>query len=145
MAGYVSIIAGTGGIIGQDIDATIKQQMHMDADNLGKGLVALVDILTPVLTGALLMDMSYDIGAIWGPDDIVFAYAESVAQEAYWNRVYVAYQEGGQLGLPTYTNDPHQMFLDTAEGPGLALTETWAMTNVLIALARCRIGAGVPI
>jgi hypothetical protein len=145
MAGSVSIIAGTGGIIGQDIDATIKRQMHDGAPALGEDLSLMVKMVTPVLSGSLLMDISFDTSEIYGPDDIVLVYAESTEQQAYWNRIYVPYVEGDPLGLPTYTNDPRLIFLGTAEGAGLDLVKTWAMLNVNIAISLCLIGAGVPI
>jgi hypothetical protein len=75
----------------------------------------------------------------------VLVYAENIAQEAFWNRVYVQYQEGGLLGTSTYTNDPHEMFFRTAVGDGLALTEAWAEMCVAEAIGFSVAGTGVPI
>ena len=141
--GYVSVIAGTGGIIGQDIWATIDERLHEHTTELGLGLQEMVRELTPILTGALIMDISYEAYA--GGDDLVWVYAEDIAQEAFWNRIYVQYQEGGPLGEPTYTNDPHEMFLETAQGAGADYAQTWAELYVAEALGLCAIGAGLPL
>lgn len=144
MAGYVEILAGTGFLAGCDIWGTIDETLHEHSPELGQDLKLLVQGLTPILSGSLLMDISYEAYPDPGNSDLVLVYAEDIAQEAYWNRIYVQYQEGGPLGVHTYTNDPHQMFYDTATGDGLALTETWALTYVTEAEALCMGGAGVP-
>ena len=148
MAAYVDIIPGTGFILGQDLGATIDEQLHEHSPELGLALRDFVQELTPILTGALISDMSYeaypDPGG-GGQTDLVYIYSETLAQEAFWHRVYVAYQEGGPLGLPTYTNAPHEMFWETASGAGLDFTKTWAETYIQVAIDMCIIGIGVPI
>lgn len=144
MAGYVEIIAGTGGIVGQNIWGTLDEQFHADAADLGKTIQGFVDNMTPIRTGALVMDITYEEFGT-GNKDIVRVYAENIEQQAYWNRIYVQYQEGGPLGQHTYTNNPHEMFFETAQGAGLAYTELWAGRNANIAIARCIVGAGIPI
>jgi hypothetical protein len=143
-AGYVELIAGTGMITTCDLWGTIDENLHAHSEELGNGLKGLVQALTPIRTGALVMDITVESYPDPGGGDLVYVYEEDIAQEAFWNRIYVLYQEGGMLGLPTYTNDPHQMFLDTAKGDGLALTEVWALTYVTEAEAMCLGGAGVP-
>lgn len=146
MAAYVEIIAGTGMLTKCDLWGTIDEQLHEHSPELGAELQAYVRNLTPIRTGALVMDIAVEAYPDPGGagSDLVYVYAEDIAQEAFWNRVYVAYQEGGPLGLHTYTNDPHQMFYDTATGDGLALTEVWALTYITLAETMCLGGAGVP-
>ena len=148
-AASIEIVAGTGGIINTDIWATIDERLHEDTPTLGKGLVDFVDELTPIRTGALIMDITYEAYTSPGGygmegSDLVYIYAEGLAQQAYWHRIYVQYQEGGPLGEPTYTNDPHEMFYETAGGAGRDFSEAWALKNVQEALDMCVGGAGVP-
>jgi hypothetical protein len=146
IASYINLVAGTGGIINTDVWATIDEQLHAHSDELGQTLQTLVQNLTPIRTGALVMDISYeaylDPGGVGA--DIAYVYAEEVEQQAYWNRVYVQYQEGGILGEPTYTNDPHEMFYGVATGDGLDQTQMWAETWVQYAIDLCLAGAGIP-
>jgi hypothetical protein len=130
VSGYVEIIAGTGSIIKSDMWGTINKNLHERAPELGKAIQDYVDELTPIRTGALIMDITF----VTYPEDnkdIVLVYAENIAQQAFWNRIYVQYQEGGPLGEHTYTNDPHEMFFETARGAGLDFTNTWAEKVVL--------------
>src|SRR5260221_478476 len=148
VAAYIQIIPGTGMIIGQDIGATIDEQLHEHSPELGLVLKDLVQNLTPILTGALISDITYeaypDPGG-FGQSDLVLIFSETLAQEAFWKRVYVAYQEGGLLGLPTYTNNPHEMFWETASGAGLDFVKLWATMYVQVAIDMCVIGVGVPV
>lgn len=141
--GYVQFIAGTGGIVGQDVWATIDRELHIHSPELAKEMQLLVQNLTPIRTGALLMDIAYDAYLTEGFPEIAWVYAETIAQQAFWNRVYVQYQEGGPLGEHTYTNDPHEMFFDTANGDGLDLVYAWAGPIIQDALYQCSIGTGV--
>lgn len=143
-AGYVDIIAGTGFLIKQDIWGTIDEQLHENSPELGAGLQDFVRDLTPIRTGALIMDISVESYPQPGGDDLVWVYAEDIAQEAYWNRVYVQYQEGGLLGLATYTNDPHEMFYGVATGEGLEYAQWWAEKTIGWANELLLSGAGVP-
>jgi hypothetical protein len=140
---YIGIIAGTGGIMKVDIWATIDEQLHEHTVELGLGLQDMVRELTPILTGALIMDIAYE--AYTDGPDLAYIYAEDIAQEAFWNRVYAQYQEGGPLGEHTYTNDPHEMFYETAVGAGNDYAQAWAALYVNEALALCVAGAGVPL
>lgn len=141
---FLSLIPGTGMILKQDVWGTIDEQLHENTPELGDGLRDLVRNLTPIRTGALVMDISYEAYTQPGDSDLLWVYAEDVAQEAYWNRIYVQYQEGGPLGVHTYTNDPHEMFFQTAQGDGLVLTTGWALLHIQEALVMVEAGAGVP-
>jgi hypothetical protein len=148
--GYVEILAGTGGIINTDIWATIDEQLHEHTPDLGTDLTQLVQQKTPVLTGALEMSMTFEAyldpqGSGGGPGDLVFIYADDADQLAVWARVYVQYQEGDPLGVPTYTNPPREMFYQTATTDGLPIVETWAAYWIQWALDMAAGGAGVPI
>lgn len=135
---------------GMNTWATIDEQLHGHSPELGDVLVPLVQAKTPVLTGALQSDMTYEAypdpeDPGMGEEDLVFVYAEGAEQLATWDRIYVQYQEGGPLGLPTYTNPPRLMFLTTAESDGLEATTEWAMEWIAYANFLCVSGAGVPL
>jgi hypothetical protein len=135
--------------IGTDKWATIDEQLHEHTPELGDLLVPLVQAKTPELTGALASDMTYDAytnpeSPGTGDEDLVYVYASGAQQIAAWDRIYVQYQEGGALGMPTYTNAPHEMFAITAETDGLAVTVDWATTYIEYANLLCLSGAGIP-
>lgn len=149
IAGGVDIIAGTGGIIHQNIDATIKRELHDHSPELGQTLVDLVVEKTPIRTGALQSSIWAETGG--GPggygmaDDLVYIFAQDLPQLMQWKRVYVQYQEGDPLGLPTYTNAPREMFWLTATTDGLDMVKVWALYYASVALGLCALGVGVPI
>lgn len=147
IVGSISII-DPANYAGQNKWATIDEQLHEHTPDLGDVLVPLVQAKTPVLTGALQSDMTYeaypDPEEPGGEEDLVYVFAEGSEQIAAWDRIYVQYQEGGPLGLPTYTNPPREMFLNTAETDGLAASAEWAVEWVDYANLLCLSGAGVP-
>jgi hypothetical protein len=143
--GSVEIIAGTGGIMGVDIWATVDERLHERSPRLATELRFLVENKTPVWTGALMEDVQEESYPAPGGDDLVWIYSANEEQLIAWNRIYVEYQEGGPLGLPTYTNDPRQMYYDTAAGDGLLATEFWALEAVNEAMDMVVGGAGIPI
>lgn len=145
----LSIIAGTGMILNCDVWGTIDEQLHDHTPQLGESLRMLVRDKTPILTGALFLDMSYEAymnpgGYGSGESDLVWIYAEEVQQQSFWNRIYVQYQEGGALGEHTFTNAPREMFFQTATEDGLAEVIVWADEWVGYANLLCVSGAGVP-
>lgn len=141
----VEIVAGTGGIIGQDIDATIKQELHAHTIELGFPMVDLVRQKTPVLTGALSGDLMFEEVTDVSSDDLLYVYAEGSGQIDQWGRLYVQYVEGPPLGDTTWTNPPRHIFLDTAEGDGRDMVEIWAQTWISVALGLCAAGLGTPL
>ncbi len=152
MAGLVEIVAGTGGIIGQNIDKTIAVTLYAHSPELGDTFLHLLRPITPFLTGALVSDLTYDaaltpagLTGSSGKDEILSVFALGFDQLAEWGREYVQYVEGPPLGLPTYTNQPRHIFIDTAEGEGLLATEVWALLYVQEALDLCAIGGGIPL
>ncbi len=142
--GSVEIIAGTGLIIHQDIWGTINHQLHEHTPELGLGEAELVIQRTPFLTGALQADVQSTPEMSTSSNELVWIFAQNIEQLLAWRRIYVAYQEGDPLGLPTFTNDPREMFFLTAQGDGLVLAETWATYYVNVALGMCIMGAGLP-
>lgn len=145
MAFYIEIIAGTGGIIHQNVWATIDEVMHKNANLMADELVYLVKLKTPIRTGSLWTDIQSDSYPDPGGEDLAYIYSATSEQIAAWQRVYVDYQEGGILGLPTYTNDPHEMFQITSDTDGPPMVEAWALASIQEALDLCIAGAGVPI
>lgn len=145
--GSISIIDPVN-YAGMDKWATIDEQLHGHTPELGDILVPLVQAKTPVLTGALSSDMTYEAYTNpeepGGDEDLVYVYASGTEQIASWDRIYVQYQEGGALGLPTYTNPPREMFATTAETDGLEAATMWAVEWIDYANLLCLSGAGVP-
>jgi hypothetical protein len=130
-----------------DIWANIDIALHAHSPELGLALQAMVRDITPILTGALLEDITSEpntapSGLTGGESDLVWVYAADVAQQAFWHRYYAPYQEGGVLGLPTYTNPPREMFYITATTDGLDATVMWAMDYIGEALRLSTLGGG---
>lgn len=92
----------------QDWYETAVSNLFKGTDELGQLEQFNVSARTPTDTGALLADISYE--AYSSGDEFAFIFANTAEQMAEWGREYDVYQEGGLLGLATYTNDPHQMF-----------------------------------
>lgn len=145
MAGGVEIIAGTGGILGINIGATVREQLHTNSFQIGNALEELVRVKTHILTGALQESMTHDDYPDDTTDDLTFVYANDLQQLQEWNRIYVQYQEGGPLGEETYTNDPVMMFQDTADTDGLETVEAWALATTQDGLDLCTYGGGIPL
>lgn len=103
-------ITAPAGFFEMDWWAETKHMLHEGAEMLGELLQFTVSSRTPVDTGALLADVSFD--ASYPPDsnNLVRVYSDTTEQVAEWDRVYMLYQEGGLLGLETYTNAPHEMY-----------------------------------
>jgi len=145
----IGIIPGTGFIINSDIFKTIDETLHQHSPELGMALKDMVQAITPIQTGALISDITDEEytspgGYVLGESDVVWVYANDVAQQAYWNRYYAPYQEGGVLGLATYTNAPREMFFTTATTDGLDFVGAWAEIWVGEALSISAGGGGVP-
>ena len=95
---------------GMDWWQTVADALHDGADELGQ--MEQFNVSKRVLadaydTGALLADVSYEVGP---GKTLAYIYADNEEQIAEWGREYDIYQEGGLLGLSTYTNAPHEMF-----------------------------------
>jgi hypothetical protein len=93
---------------GQDWHKTIIEELFRATDELGRLEQYNVSARTPVDTGALLADVQYT--AYSSGTTLVDVFADDEEQLAEYNRVYALYQEGGALGLSTYTNAPREMF-----------------------------------
>lgn len=94
----------------QDFYGTVKRRLVESPNEYGEMLVALVRANTPELTGALYESIDYQPDPDDGDMGMVKVFANPLIQMAQWGRQYDVYQEGGLLGLPTYTNPPHEMF-----------------------------------
>lgn len=121
---------------------TFEHWLHEGADELGKLEQFNVMSRTPVLTGALQSDVSYKVGN--GNDSlIVEVYSDTTEQLAEWDRVYMLYQEGGALGLSTYTNGPHEMYARILTDDVDAI-RTWGEFYLQVAADKIRIGEIIP-
>jgi hypothetical protein len=126
------------------VDPVLNHELHAKAPELGVILGGLVQDKTPVLTGSLRDDVTYEAAYSDSDPQLVLIYTSGVHQTETYKRAYVTYQEGPPLGEHTYTNPPRQMFLLTAEGDGRDAVEIWAQFVVQDAIAMTGLGAGAP-
>jgi hypothetical protein len=124
----------------QDMEATVREELHNGADELGQLLLYNVSARTSVDTGALLADEQYT--AYTTGDNLVYVFAGVENQLDQWGRIYALYQEGADLGLETYTNAPHEMFgkILTDDIPDV---EAWGQRCLTVAMGRLAAGTGV--
>lgn len=120
-------------ILKQDFRVVLAESMAATAQQLAEKLKGLVKEKTRVDTGALSEDIEAGANESLGPNFGLIAevFTGTENQLEWWNRIYVAYQEGGVLGKSTYTNPPRLMFYDTMEGDGLLATLSWGVANVI--------------
>jgi hypothetical protein len=121
--GYITWDDGSVRIMRQDLASMLTKNLHKASPLLGAALRVRVVDRTPTSTGALQEDASYTAYTNANSDTIVRLYFGEDNQLEAWKRVYWLYQEGGTLGLPTYTNEPHEMLarvgtddIDVVEG-----------------------------
>lgn len=119
---------------GQDWWGAVSGALYEGGDELGAIEQFNVSKRTPVDTGALLTDVSYQApGTGSGSGLLAYIYADDTNQLDEWNRYYAVYQEGGLLGLSTYTNAPHEMFAQimTTDIPAIEeWGEKWAQIGL---------------
>jgi hypothetical protein len=127
-----------------DIMATIKDELYSDTDRLADVELIMVYNRTHVWTGALRSGITASAAHDVNDPLLVWLTAEDDPQLAMWGRVYVQYQEGGALGLPTYTNPPRLMFASVGTDD-LPILAAWAYENCERALTRCTDGTGIPL
>jgi hypothetical protein len=122
----------TGSIFGKDIGLIIRKAVHDGTPELARDEVERVIDRTPILTGALRDDVEGDGNTDPSSDELAYIRSGTQNQLAEWNRVYVQYQEGPDLGVTTWTNAPHQMYaqVGTTDIPAL---EAWALSRLSIA------------
>lgn len=140
-SGSVTLTA-PGNFFGQNWYNTLISRLYGSTEYLGQMEQFNVSSRTPVDTGALLAGISYEAGHNPGNELLAFIYADESTQEEQWGRVYDVYQEGGDLGLATYTNAPHLMFASILDVdiPAIEIWGTDALQGALDALA---VGGGV--
>ena len=121
-----------GSIIGKDLGFIIRKAVHDGTPELARDEVERVIDRTPLLTGALRDDVEGDYVLDPSSDELAHIYSGTNNQLAEWNRVYVQYQEGPDLGVTTWTNAPHQMYaqVGTTDIPAL---EEWASSRLSVA------------
>lgn len=108
----------------------ILGQLHAHADEIADQILKRIEARTPVATGALKEDETYELpsgGSVNSP--LVTWFVGDEYQIAENKREYDVYQEGPPLGLETYTNGPHQMFFKVTTDD-LPLIEQWAQEIV---------------
>lgn len=127
----------------QSFGPTIVNHLYAHNDDLGTIINTRIKLRTPVLTGALVSAEKYTANTMNpGSKDMVVFYASDSEQIAQWKRVYVAYQEGGSLGKPTYTNAPHEMYAKI-QTDDIPLIEAWGEGYINEALDILASGTGI--
>jgi hypothetical protein len=129
----------------QNVGKTIDYQLHLAAPLLGYSLVDTIVERTMIDTGALQSSITFDdFTSDLDNPELLFLYANEAEQIAQWGRVYVKYQEGGALGMPTYTNAPREMFAKVLTDD-LEIIADWGIATCQSALDMCVAGKGVPL
>lgn len=110
-------------------DQVLRENFHNEAFELFKAEKMLIQGRTMVKKGGLVSDIMTEVNP--NPNDSLLGkiYSGTENQIAAWNRVYVEYQEGGALGLETYTNPPRLMYtkVTTSDMP---IIQAWADQTV---------------
>lgn len=141
MAQYVSLTAPAG-FFDRSWADLFAESLYLGADELGQLEQYNVMARTPVLTGALQSDVSYKVGPK-SDNVIVEVYSDTTNQLDEWGRVYMLYQEGGALGLETYTNDPHEMYARILTDD-LDQIVAWGEGRLNLAAVAVATGKGIP-
>lgn len=138
-------------LLTQDLEGTIKEELHFNAQELVDLEVFNVSSRTPVLTGALLSDVQGIAYLDPNQKDLAFIFSGIENQLDEYGRIYDLYQEGGsagygtaQQGLGLGSNNGsgnHEMFgrILTDDIPDI---ETWGTAACQTALNRCLAGTG---
>lgn len=103
-------ITAPGNFWEQNWHETLVKKLYEGTEYLGQMEQYNVTERTPLLTGALQYDVSFEANHDPNKKLLAFIYSAQTEQEAQWGRIYELYQEGGALGLSTYTNGPHEMY-----------------------------------
>lgn len=117
-------------LLTRSLATEFRTQLHNDAGLLGGVFVTVIQSKTPVWTGALRDDETFEVNTDVNGDWLVHVYTDTAEQLAAWNRVYVEYVEGPSLGKWTWTNDPRHMFADTIDYDSKDILESWAEVSV---------------
>lgn len=130
-----------GHFFSQDWSATNLRKLHEHVDELGEMEVESIRSRTEEITGALKEAEEYLPSYDPKDPNLVVLDAAPGPQLDAWKRIYVAYQEGGTLGLPTFTNPPREMFaqVETADIPQI---EAWAARAIQDSLNTLAAGEG---
>ena len=130
-----------GHFLNQNWSATNLRKLHEHIDELGEMEVESIRSRTEEITGALKEAEEYLPS--YDPEDpnLLILDAAPGPQLDEWKRIYVAYQEGGALGLPTFTNPPRLMFaqVETVDIPQI---EAWAAMAIQDSLDVLAAGEG---
>jgi hypothetical protein len=140
MAGGTITLVVPGHFLNQDLERTVIQELQAGSDELGAMELYSISARTPVDTGALLSDEFYEVGSL---PVLVTLGMHTENQLDEWGRVYAPYQEGGELGLATYTNGPHEMFARVLPDDIPQISD-WGIRQCQAAMDRCAAGLGFP-
>jgi hypothetical protein len=95
------------GLMSEDIAGEMEDQLRLYAGDLADIEGFNIAARTPVRTGALQSDITEQANV--SDTILAYVYFDTANQLDQWDRVYVQYQEGGILGMKTYTNPPRLM------------------------------------
>lgn len=127
----------------QQWEKTVVEELHNGGPELAQLEVFNITARSPEDTAALKHDITGK-GDFSPTSDIIATVTEGTANQlAEWGRVYAQYQEGGALGLSTYTNAPHEMYARAFTEDIGAIT-AWGNKWLQKAADRLAAGNGVP-
>ena len=122
------------GLLTSDLAAEMEDALRAAADDLTQLEVFNITARTPIRTGALAQDLTGQTNP--SADILSYVYFDTENQLDEYDRVYVQYQEGGVLGLATYTNPPRLMVASsvTDDIPAIEAWGNQALTDWAAAL-----------
>jgi hypothetical protein len=110
------------GLLTDNLAGEMEDKLRLHAGELADLEAFNIAARTPIRTGALVSDITEQSNL--SDTILAYVYFDSTNQLDEYNRVYVQYQEGGVLGLPTYTNPPRLM-VASAVTDDIADIEDW--------------------
>lgn len=140
----LSIIPGTGLFLDQNFPATVYRSLHDHSPELADLEYDAIYGRTPQRTGALAEGLTKIAYTSTNTDDLALIYFDDQTQIDEWGRVYAPYQEGGQFGLPTYTNPPREM-IGSSLTDDIPQIQAWGENACQEALDLCANGQGIHI
>jgi hypothetical protein len=143
MADAIFEVTAPKDFFNQDIEATLRRALHRRANDLGAMENKLIEDRTPVDQGALLNSETFTTDPNPDDEELVFLFADPQEQIDVHNREYDVYQEGGALGLATYTNAPHEMFAQV-ETTDLPVIQAWGEAALQEGCDEITAGTGIP-
>lgn len=129
------------GFFSQNWQSTFEDALFEGADELGQIEQFNVMSRTPILTGALISDVSYKVGSKFS-GVIVNVYSGQTNQVEEYNRVYDIYQEGGALGAGSNNGSGNNEMYGRIVTDDVPAIEAWGAKWLQLAADRIATGKG---